>query len=307
MITTIFSKSKPINFLIVFFIMFCAFVFLGFKFPDLINSNQGFGAKIAVFVGAYFSVLVLHFIVVKNGLSQQNNIELLVFALFFLAIPQTFLSNKIIVSNLFILLALRRIISIRSKKELIKKLFDSGFLIGLASLFYFWAILFFPLVFISLLFFSETKAKLYLIPIVGLATLAIITIALSIVFHNDFFSFLNLNPTINLEFSTYNTLQFIGAITMLLSFGIWSSLFYLSDIKKKMRTYRPSYKIMFTACVLASVIVLIAPNKNGSEFLFLFAPLSVIFMNYIETIKENWFKQTFLALLILTPIVLLVL
>lgn len=306
MITTIFSKSKPINFLIVFFIMFCAFVFLGFKFPDLII-NQGLGAKIAVFFVAYFSVLVLHFIVVKNGLSQQNNIELLVFALFFLAIPQTFLSNKIIVSNLFILLALRRMISIRSKKEIIKKLFDSGFLIGLASVFYFWSILFLPLVIISLLFFSESKAKYYFIPFLGLATLVIILSAISVVFYEDIFSMFPQKIGFNFNYTVYNSFQLIGAITILLSFGLWSSIFYLADIKKKMRSYRSSYKIMFVACMLASIIIAIAPNKNGSELLFLFAPLSVIIMNYIETIKDNWFKNIFLVLLIIAPIVLLVL
>ncbi len=64
---------------------------------------------------------------------------------------------------------------------------------------------------------------------------------------------------------------------------------------------------MFVACMLATAIAIITPNKNGSEMLFLFAPLSVIIMNYIETITDNWFKNSFLALLIIAPIVLLVL
>ena len=64
---------------------------------------------------------------------------------------------------------------------------------------------------------------------------------------------------------------------------------------------------MFVACMFATAIAVITPNKNGSEMLFLFAPLSVIIMNYIETITDNWFKNSFLALLIIAPIVLLVL
>lgn len=307
MITTIFSKSKPINFLIVFCILLLSFFILGFKFTENLSINYGLGEKIAKFLGAYFSVLILHFIVVKNGLSQQNNIELLVVALFFLAVPQSFISLKLIVSNVFILLALRRMISVRSKKEIIKKLFDSGFLIGLASVFYFWAILFFPLIIISLLFFSESKAKYYLIPVFGLATLVIILSAISVIFYDDIFSIFPQRIDFSFNYTAYNSFQLIGAITILLSFGLWSSVFYLADIKKKMRSYRPSYKIMFVACTLASAIIIITPNKNGSELLFLFAPLSVIIMNYIETITDNWFKNTFLLLLIVAPIVLLVL
>lgn len=307
MITTIFSKSKPINFLMVFCILLLSFFMLGFKFNENLSVNYGLGEKMTMFLGAYFSVLILHFIVVKNGLSQQNNIELLVVALFFLAVPQVFISLKLIVSNVFILLALRRMISIRSKKEIIKKLFDSGFLIGLASVFYFWSILFFPLIIISLLFFSESKAKYYFIPVLGLATLVIILSAISVIFYDDIFSTFPQRIDYSFNYTVYNSFQLIGAIIILLSFGLWSSVFYLADIKKKMRHYRPSYKIMFVAGVLASVIIIITPDKNGSELLFLFAPLSVVIMNYIEAITNNWFKNTFLGLLIIGPIVLLVL
>ena len=55
------------------------------------------------------------------------------------------------------------------------------------------------------------------------------------------------------------------------------------------------------------MIAAFAPQKNGSELLFLFAPLAVIITNYIETIEEKWFKELFLGLLVVIPIVLLVL
>ncbi|WP_028282479.1 DUF6427 family protein [Olleya marilimosa] len=307
MITTIFSKSKPINFLIVFSITLIAFLLLPFKYPNLVNAETSIWTNIAVFILVYLSILLLNFIVTKNLLSQQNNYEILLFALFFLAIPQALLDYKIVVSNFFILLTLRRLISVRSKKDVIKKLFDSGFLIAMASLFYFWAILFFPLLFIAMLLFSETTVKYYLVPFIGLAAVAVLAISFSVLVYDDYFLALNINPAVNFDFNSYNSVQFITAITMLLSFGIWSSLFYLKDIKKKMRSYRPSYKILFLACVFASVIAAFAPQKNGSELLFLFAPLAVIITNYIETIEEKWFKELFLGLLVVIPIVLLVL
>jgi hypothetical protein len=48
--------------------------------------------------------------------------------------------------------------------------------------------------------------------------------------------------------------------------------------------------------------MVLAPNKNGSEFLFIFAPLAIIITNYIESIKETWFAEVFVWLLIITPI-----
>lgn len=307
MITTIFSKSKPINFLIVFSITLIAFVVLLIKAPNTSVSAAPAIAKLGMFLLVFISVLILSFIVVKNSLSQQNNYEILIFAFFLLAIPQSFLEYKIIVSNFFVLLALRRLLSTKSKKESIKKLFDSGFLIGVATLFYFWAILIFPLIFIALLLFSETKAKLYLVPFIGLTTVAVLSICTSIIINNNYLTYLNIEATINFDFSSYNSLQFIGSITMLLSFGLWSSLFFLRDINKKTHSYRPSYKVLFITCMLAFTIVIVAPNKNGSEFLFLFAPLAIIITNYVETIEEKWFKEVFLGLLVVIPIILLVL
>ena len=94
---------------------------------------------------------------------------------------------------------------------------------------------------------------------------------------------------------------------MLLSFGVWASIFYVKILNKKKKALRPSFKIIFMMVVIAFVIIVLAPQKNGSEFLFLFAPLSVIIANYIESIKDKWFKESFFAILIVVPFILLVL
>jgi hypothetical protein len=54
-------------------------------------------------------------------------------------------------------------------------------------------------------------------------------------------------------------------------------------------------------------MIVFAPKKDGSEFLFMFGPLSIIIANYIEIIEEKWFKEVFLAILILVPFILLLL
>jgi hypothetical protein len=58
---------------------------------------------------------------------------------------------------------------------------------------------------------------------------------------------------------------------------------------------------------VAFMVVIFAPEKDGSEFLFMFAPLAIIITNYIEVIQEKWFKELFLLLLILVPFAILVL
>ncbi len=307
MITSIFSKSKPINFLIVFFISLLAFFVAILRFDETELTASYIVKLNLVFLSCYFSILLTDFIVSKNYLSQKSNYEVLFFSLFLLLFPKVFLHLDIILANLFVLLALRRLLSLRSQKELIKKLYDAAFLIGIATLFYFWAILFFVIIFVTLFFHSKNRLEHWFIPLLGLITVAIIAIACSVIFNNDFFSVLNITPHVSFDFSLYNSVQFIVATTLLFSFGIWSSIYYLKAIKKKKKVLRSTYKIVFTACCIAIIIMLLSSIKDGSEFLFLFAPLAIIITNYAEMINEKWFKELFILLMVITPFILLML
>ena len=59
------------------------------------------------------------------------------------------------------------------------------------------------------------------------------------------------------------------------------------------------------AVIIALGVAILTEEKTSGEFVFLFAPLAIIITNYIETIEENWFKEIFLSVLVLAPIVLL--
>ena len=58
------------------------------------------------------------------------------------------------------MLALRRLISLQSKLDIKKKLFDAAFWITIATLFYFWSMLFFALVIVALIYYSQNDIKL---------------------------------------------------------------------------------------------------------------------------------------------------
>ena len=307
MITSIFSKSKPINFIFVFFITLLAFVLANIKLQNEPIDFFFIIEKAAIFTVCYLSILILNFIVGKNNLTHKSNYEILLYCLFLLMIPQTFLNDRIIVSNLFILFALRRILSLRTQISLKKKLFDASFWIAIAALFYFWAILFFILIYAMLTLYTDNKIKNWIVPFTGVLVVFLVSICYSVIIYDDFFEALNFSFGTSLDFSNYNSLKYVIAITIVLSFGIWSSIFYLKSIKNQLKKIRPVYKAIFVMLLIAFSIVVIAPVKSGSEFLFLFAPLSIIVTNYIETIQENWFREVFLLVLIITPIALLML
>ncbi|GAA4802560.1 DUF6427 family protein [Litoribaculum gwangyangense] len=307
MITSFFNKSKPINFVIVFFITLLAFLIAKLNVIEDAITFLGFIKQAIILLLIYASILLVNFIVSKNSLTKKNNYEILLFSLFLLLIVPTTSHTNILISNFFVLLALRRIMSLRSQKETKKKLFDAAFWIAIACLFYFWAILFFAIILAALVFYSDNNLRHWIVPFLGALTVFTLSIAASVVFYGSYFKIFNISPQISYDFSSYNTFQYIVAITILLSFGAWSSIFYLNNIKKKKKAFRASFKIIIIAAIIAFLIVIQTPDKNGSEFLFLFAPLAIIITNYIEIIQEKWFKEAFVLVLVIAPFFLLLL
>ena len=155
--------------------------------------------------------------------------------------------------------------------------------------------------------YTDNKLNHWIIPFTGIITVFVFTVATSILYYDSYFGAFKSLPYISYDFSYYNTGGFIVVITVLLIFGLWSLIFYTRRIKKKKKALRPSFNLILFAFIMAIAVIVLAPKKNSSEFLFMFTPLAIIITNYIETIKKKWFREVFLVALILLPFVTLML
>lgn len=302
MLARVFDKSKPINFLIVFFIMLLVFLGLNIKTYTGSLSASFVIKQFLAFLVSLANLAVLNFLVNKNSLTQNNSYKILLFSLFLAMIPIAMITINILLSNLFILLAIRRIISLKSLIRVKKKLLDASILICIASLFYFWSILFMLLVFSGLIFYSENKIKNWIIPFIGVMAMSVLVMSFNIIYSGNYGDISNYIKPPNFSFKSYKDSQLAMSSIVLILFGLWSSFFYVKRINKKLKSFRPSYIIVLLYTIIAIATVVFSHKKNGSELLFLFAPLSIIITNYIETISDRWFKETLLIVLILIPI-----
>ncbi|EDP69559.1 hypothetical protein FBALC1_00355 [Flavobacteriales bacterium ALC-1] len=305
MITSIFSKSKPINIIIV--VVFVVLLFVITNYTQLFNDfNSALVATSRLGV-TLFLVFLLDFIVSKNNLTQRNSYAVMTFGLLFGMFPQSMKYSDLLFSNLFVFFALRRLISLHSKLSIKKKLFDAAFWIALATLFYFWSILFFALVIVALIYYSQNDIKNVLIPLTGLATVMVLLIIYNIIIHDVFIRPTDFERYASVDFTSYNSNESILKLTVLCALFIWILIYFFKTVSDKNKKLKPSYFIIAWASIIAVLVAIIAPIKNGSEFLFLFAPFSIIMANYIEVISERWFKEVFVGLIIITPIVSLLL
>jgi hypothetical protein len=305
MISSFFSRAKPIHLVIV-----CSILFLTFVIAKYYNINDPFSVSLllkqtVLLLVCLSSVFVLDFLASRNNLTKKNSYKNLIFSLFIVLLPQTMLNSKLLIANFFILLALRRIVSLRSNKEIKKKLFDAAFWISSATLFYFWSSLFFILIVAALILYRIVDVKNYLVPITGILTVGILGFSYMVLTDYSPVDYFYQQFKISFDFSSINSRRIVIASTVILSYGVWSLFYFVRYLKSKAKKSRPSFIIIIFSIIIALMIIAISPHKNGSEFLFVFAPLSIIITNYLETISEKWFKETLLLGLIITPILIL--
>ena len=305
MITSIFSKSKPINFVIVAVFVFLLFIITSYNalFSDF-NGALSTGFKLAI---TLFLVFLLDFIVSKNNLTQGNSYAIMTFGLLLFMFPQTMKYLDLLLACFFVLLALRRLISLQSKLDIKKKLFDAAFWITIATLFYFWSMLFFALVIVALIYYSQNDIKNTIVPFIGITTVILLLLVYNILMYDVYIRPTNFQRYASLDFTPYNSKESVIKFTVLFTSWIWILIYFFRILPDKNKKLRPSYFLMAWASIIAVLVAIISPVKNGSEFLFLFAPFSIIMANYIEGISERWFKEVFVALLFITPIITLLL
>lgn len=307
MLSVFFNKSKPIHYVVLGILLLVIFTVSRLNVQVQGLDTLWILKQLGVFIALIISVFVFDFFVTKNKLTQKNSFKMLLFLVFVAILPETLMNAKIVLANLFLIFALRRMLSLRTHRDVKKKLFDAAFWVAAASLLYFWCIVFFILIYVALLVYSFSEIKNYLIPLVGLATVGIIVVCYRILMNIEILNGLKTFTAYSLDFSSLNSKRIIIGTTVLFSLGLWSLFYYLRNIKSKMKSHRPTFKLIVFNLILCLFVIAVAPSKNGSEFIFLFTPLAIIITNYLEIISEKWFKESFLWLLVVTPFVILVL
>lgn len=304
MLTSFFSKSKPVIFLTV--VLFMAVFYISANLKPLLQEFEIYTllTKLGVLVSFLLSAMVLDFIAKRNELTKRSGFKILIFAVCsvsFLAILQ---DNQVIIANLCILLSLRRIISLKSRKDIALKIFDATFWICIASLFYFWSILFLIIVYCGILFHAVNYFKNWLIPLVAIFVVFTMVTTYHLLINDAFYSWAAWFQESSFEFSNYQNMVILIPLSILLALTFWTLSHYFNLFQKSGIRSRPTYMLVFITLLISIVVAVFSPVKNGSELLFFFVPFSIITSNYFDSKKERGFKEVLLITLILMPILI---
>lgn len=287
MITSFFKKSTPINYSFLGIVLLSFFFIYQFKDTTWTNSITEIGKKILLLMVLFGSLLISNFIVKKNGLSKDSSYTLLFSLLFLLFFPNILNNYNLVLANFFILLAMRRLVSLQTLKAPKEKIFDASLWIFVASLFHFWAILFLILVYISIIFHVSRDYRNWLIPFVALFAFVVILIFYNILLDSNAIKMYLQTEATNYKLDYFTDKYQNIAFSIFTVFVVFFIIPFIFSINNKPLNLQASYKKLLFAAVFGIVIFLISTNKSSEILVFTFLPIAIIATNTIEYMQNK--------------------
>lgn len=306
MISSIFGKTKPINFIILlgflFLFYWCVQHYLLQK--DLDTPQVVAGILVSGIL--LFSVFVVDFVVKRNKLTGTNSFAMLFFALLVVVFPETLSDSNTILCTFFLLLATRRLLSIKSLKNSKLKIFDATLWIMISSLFYDWAVLYVILVFAAIYIYDPKNIRNWLV--VFSAVICYFLLLFGMLVLIDRVDFFEGHYKFSIDFEALYPSKWWSSIKLtlyvitnvLLAFAAFLRLGKAGVGKiVTMRLVALSFLIGLAVNVLVS-------TDTTFAIMITFFPCVIFITNYIESIKKENLLEVILMLSIFLPFVVFV-
>lgn len=297
MISNRFEDKKSVNLLIIFFALFAGFCLYDFFIFEDIWNPSNLLMRTGSFLILFVSIFFLNVIGQWNELTENNAYSIFFFSFFTTIFPDVYNHFSLCLCNLLVIMAIWRIMTLKTEENIPQKIFDASFLIVCAGLLHIWAFIFLLNIWISLLFYGSKKRKYWLIPFSAIFCIGILLSTGLLLLNTPF----NL-PEINKLWSPdYKKMMHLPTLIALV---ITSIMLFVSIIVYFFKSYyhRGSSQVIIQFLLVGLVVVFLS-----KEIIFIFAPLSVLFALYIENIGRTWIKESILWLFLIIPLVILLL
>tara|TARA_R110000868_G_scaffold223118_3_gene474965 strand:- start:753 stop:1685 length:933 start_codon:yes stop_codon:yes gene_type:complete len=305
MISSIFGKTKPINYIIILtflFVFYWAVIF--FLFSTTYNPDnlveQFAGVTVLLFI-----IFIINFIVKRNKITSGHSFTILFFTLLIVIFPEVLLDNNSILCTFFLLLATRRLLSIKSLKQIKIKLFDASLWVVVSSLFYDWALLYLFLVFITIYLYDPKNIRNWLVPIIGALTVFIISFGVLTILNQQLY--LENHYQFNIDITTHFLSEWRNSMKLLLYIFVTLTLVIVTFLKlSKSGLGRINTMRLVTIFFLIGLLItLLKSSIEITPILLTFFPAAVFMSNYIETIKKPNIKELILIASVIIPFIVL--
>ncbi len=253
---------------------------------------------------------LLNYIVNQNDvLPKQSYLPALLYVVFISNNKDMLELHPLLFSNLFVLLAIEKLVSSYRKDIAFSESFDAGILFSIASLFYLPNIVFFPLLGVAFILFRPFNWREWVISFFGVILPYVFLVSYYFWFDKlDYlwydkllFQFVREQAIVYVP-GTFYTMIAIGWLVIFLSLiKTFGSLSVGSQKSKK------SMVFFIWLALFSGASIFIAPEISTKYFSALAIPTSVFCANYFLTQKKEWYGELLFLILIGTLFVNLIL
>lgn len=307
MLANFFGKSNPANFIIIFLVFLGFYSAAFFSIFPIATINSEIVLDQLVVLGLFILLFFFfNFILAKNKLTLYNSYGFLFFATIFGFFPETLLHKQAVFLNILLLIFLRRVYSLRSPKDILKKTFDSGFWLGVLFLLEPFTLLFGLLIFMAITLFQKLNFQTFFIPIVGYIVPVFCYFAYCFWFDQvDQFESLFLWYT-EYDFQVYQTTNLLIPIVFIGVFTFISIVFKTPKAFLISGSFRKYWTLILINLIVAIAMIVLSKERTSVELMVAFFPIAIILANWIEGVKKDFFKNLLLVVFIITPVILFI-
>ena len=305
MISSIFGKTKPINFIIIISVLFVTYWLVHFVLLDSTYEVSDLISNIAFFAILAISIFVVDFIIKRNKITAPNSFAILFYALLVLVFPETLTDSNVIFCSLFLLLATRRLVSVRSLKNIKLKIFDGTLWIMVASLFYEWALIYLILVFLAIYIYEPKNVRNWMVPFAGVFTVFMIAFCILILSNKTEF-FLN-HYQFSFDFNSSYFQQWANSTRLL----VYALLTFLTMIFSFLKLGKAglgqivTMRLIGFSFVLGLILKVLSSSLDSQPIMVTFFPAAIFITNYVESIKKPNIKEVVLIISVFVPMLIL--
>ncbi|OFX17765.1 MAG: hypothetical protein A2033_02250 [Bacteroidetes bacterium GWA2_31_9] len=257
-------------------------------------------SNIFTFILLVLQAFLLNSINSKYGLiSKRSYLPALIFILLSSSINEIKYFQPVIMANFFIIFSLIQIFDTYKIEKVFSNFFNSGFLISVASLFYFNSIYFIVIVWIGLLIIRDFNFREWIITFIGIITPYFIAFAIYFVFDDINIFLINIQKNLAFEKTMIQYNQYDIAFFSYVVLITVISIFYLITIfnTQKISTRHYYLTFIFFICLIIVLFVL-SPSASAELIYTISIPLTFILSNYLLNSTSLLFTEIIFTLLV---------
>jgi len=291
MISSLFGKTRPVNYILVLSVVFVFFSLAQLSPGRAFALSSNFLWVIAGLCCLLLSLYLVNFIVQRNQLTAADSYAMFFYAQFCILFQDFFKDPFVLIASFFLLLAQRRLVSVKSMKNLKEKIFDAALYVFVASLFVKWILLFILIVWIYIYFYIPKKINYWLIPFAAAVTVALTSWSVfflsgdpQYLFNHFAFSLEPIKIGLPPTFSVVKTASFLLLISIA---GIVSFIKQGKSGKGRLTQLR----LLVIAWIAGIAIAFLTGERFTSAIAFAFLTSAVFAARYVESIRRVFFKN----------------